>query len=839
MKEKLKVYHGLPKPPIMSNTLLYSSLDMDNNPTIGLMNGTITSVVPSPYGYGANDSTGVLTFHLDEPTDCFTLDLFVSKFYAVSSGNKIFLDFLTESGERTFSIQAPSQSSRLTLVSVSNSGWQHINNEGKDSFIRLCVTKSNIDVYIDGVLTHSSSVYSFDKPISKLNLTLRSTHIPCSVSHLCVTKGILGDYFPTLPQDYIDGKAIVVPALNQRQSYGDPILHQVTELLVPKTETGQYYPYSNTADSDGLFPSLFDPELATYGANTWNSGSKLKITGLNNSIITGVFDTDTALCRVVEKAESLTNTDITVKVDDVSRLNVGDTVRIFNSNLVKAGSYDYQIGSIDTSSNSITILSVGANTVIYVGDFLFETTASSSSPVVKTVDGTTVNGTWSGLGTTSATFTFGENSNIAGKDLVVTYCLSAVGNSSPYPKMPSEVIRGYDKLGNELVPVTSVAIQDDFKRKIAGSIKECPHSLKYALDSVLRLPSHHWNEFTQSYYNTSPSIASHIQGHRAQILVEVDLVRFVENKMGVEIPGNKLNWLNANVKSIKCSALVIGNSNNSKKCYIKFLNDNANSWGLNSSGATCDSTEPTLIQGRITPNGSYLKSTKYYFLIHSDALSVTGNDAKSRVILHDVQLELTLNTDERYDYLYTKNLASREGYCNPILVDKQTKEVKRLLPSTAPFSTEVIVHNPTTPNTPTTKPQTVCRSTEGLLTTLGSGSSRTKSDIFRGLIGKLGLDSSKYTNETVCYLSQYTSDSAANQGIKHFMRQAYFNSVFSEIAGDDIPVGFNSVSLCPEIAITENHELVLICRTSMFDGSKNRTEYKRLDYLLPNRPLIK
>lgn len=836
MKEKLKVYHGLPKTPVDEYTTFYCSFDGVSTSEVGnaLIN-PLNVTVPFPTGYaGTTKTVPKDTITLSEEG---TIDFFIktSEFTALESFG-IYADIVAFRFYRT-SLENQVYFQVICEGSTSNPVYLGaINLDLTSKFIHIRFTwkdYSHVHVYLNGkqVINYTSSSIVVAKKYIQQNENI-CLRVFKPISDLHISSIDRGDYFPTLPQDFIDGKAIVVPALNQRQSYGDPVLHQVTELLVPCS--AEHY---GSMDSDtGLYTSVKNPELSVDNYTTWREGARIHITGLHNSVITGVFDTDTAKCRVIKD----TTSDRYIHVDSVSGLSVGDTVQIRTNNLIDTYTWTgiATITEIDTTNN--TFKTDLLNGYPPKGCYVFETTVSSSSPVVKTVDGTTVNGVWSDLGTRLAVFRIMENSNIAGKDLVVTYCLNAIGNSSPYPKMPSEVIRGYDKLGNELVPVTSVAIQDDFKRKIAGSIKECPHSLKYALDSVLRLPSHHWNEFTQSYYNTSPSIASHIQGHMAQILVEVDLVKFVENKMGVEIPGNKLDWLNANVKSIRCNALVRGNSNNNNKCYIKYFNGINNIWALNSKYATCDSTEPTLIQGVITPDGSYLKSTKYYFLIHSDALSVTGNDVKCRVILHDVQLELTLNTDERYDYLYTKNLASREDYCNPILVDKQTKEVKRLLPSTAPFSTEVLLHSPTKQDKYFEDLGLLYDPSHTYITTHGTGTSCPTYDVFRGLVAKLDMSAlfpHKLLSENL-FNSPVTNATYRSSKIKRVLSQPYPSNFNFDSVEDAYEV--DSVYLSPRIVQYEK-EVYLYVLAYQLDctNCRDNSATTQVIYKLPNRPLIK
>ena len=849
MKEKLKVYHGLPKTPTNENTLFYASFDGSLRPEIhhGQMTkqGVERSFSAGITGYCLRETNNSSELSYEFPEyatnnlpEVSTVDLWA--YYPGYQGKvmrfiyAMFCDILVMEDSYLY-VGFWRNRVRVKQLDV---GYYHFRLILKP--LNKTTGETSVDLYINGKKegTYITTISDNENPLATVSVGHRSDSYACAVSDVHVTLEDLGDYFPTLPQDYIDGKAIVVPALNQRQSYGDPVLHQVTELLVKSQPTevlGTIYDL-NDRDADGLERCFTNPELRTANAHNWEASfGKIRITGLGNTVITGVFDTDTAKCRIIKPFSSGNN--FRVYVDTVSGINVGDTLQYVNPDMTTQSNYVYTVQEVDSVNK---VLTTNVATSWEIGAYFFETTTSSSSPVVKTVDGTTVNGTWSGLGTRVATFTFGDNSNIVGKDLVVTYCLNAVGNSSPYPKMPSEVIRGYNELGHELIPANGIVIQDDFKGKISGSILECPHTLKYALESSLRLPNDHWNEFTQSHYNTVASIASPVQGHIAQILVEVDLVRFVENKMGVEIPGNKLNWLNNNIKNITCKALVRGNNDTNNNCYIKYMG-NGNSWILNSSGATSNSSSAKLIVASWSPTG-LLSSTKSYFLIHSDALSVAGNDnLKSRVVLSDVQLELTFNIDERYDYLYTKDLASRcDGYANPILVDKQTKEVKRLLPSTAPFSTEVLLHSPTKQDKYFEDLGILYDPSHTYITTHGTGTSCPTYDVFRGLVAKLDMSAlfpHKLLNENL-FNSPVTNASYRSSKIKRVLSQPYPSNFNFDSVEDAYEV--DSVYLSPRI-VQYGKEVYLYVLAYQLDCTNYRdnSANTQVIYKLPNRPLIK
>lgn len=849
MKEKLKVYHGLPKTPITDDVLFRASFDgsVQLTPCSSIVHQGDYIFEPNVTGYGirypslSDSNVGLSLGSLNIPVNEFTLDLWFIPKVAVTSayqGRYIGIGFNNISDDANYYVrfERDIEQTKYHLWSNGNLAIGNFdfssNNLENPHHLRICFRVGGYcKLFINGI--EVSDIYS-----NVLNP--RITHIDridiggknASISEVVITNGYNDKFFPTLPQDFIDGKAIVVPALNQRQSYGDPVLHQVTELVVknqPFDVLGTIYDL-NDKDSDNLERCFTNPELRTGYADSWEQGqAKIRITGLEKSIITGVFDTDTAKCRIVSEVR---NTRI-VPVNSVSGISVGDTLVYVYSSDFRVFNLTYTVQAVDSVNNTITL---DSNSNWYAGDYFFETTASSSSPVVKTVDGTVVNGTWSGLGTNVATFTLGSNSNIAGKDLVVTYCLNAVGNSSPYPKMPSEVIRGYNELGDTMFPTDNIVLTDNFTGKITGDLSSCPHSLKYfCASSTLKSPKDtDWVEFAQHQYNAlsnnqEVSIATDTNNMIPQILVEWDLVELIERKFGGTIPGNKINWINGNVSKVQCYAICRGENGETYKSTLSYYNSSS-SWSTNSSGATITSPEFKQLKCLVSnESGNIYKTTNFYCLIYSD---VVKNSNTAQIILKDIYFEIIFKTDTRFDYLFPENPLSK---CNPILIDKQTKEVKRLLPSTAPFSTEVLVHNPTTMSTPIT---TLIKGTDNVMTTLGSGSSCNKYDVMRGLIGKLGMESHLYTNDTLNKLTYY-SVSDHDQRTKIVPRQYYFhNYAKNEIADEDVPKNMSLLAVAYDLVVTDSKEVAMETLCHVIENGK-RTEYITHTYVLPNRPLIK
>lgn len=832
MKEKLKVYHGLPKTPITDDTVFYADSS--------IFSGNVT-YLPSITGYSVK-SDNILP--LDKPSKVSTVEFWINGNVIEGTDTRF---FLLRSGDNYVNFRTGSDNTLHVDVYIKETNTVHfswvrleeIKQNSTYNHVRVVfdTEKLNITYYFNGV---PYSVRTDRTPFEVMHQVLDNVvdvkfDVSRGFSDFHLSSAVNYDYFPTLPQDFIDGKAIVVPSLNQRQSYGDPVLHQVTELLVrnqPLDVLGTIYDL-NDKDSDNLERCFTNPELRTAYADGWEQGqAKIRITGLEKSIITGVFDTDTAKCRIVSEVR---NTKI-VPVSSVSGISVGDTLVYVYSSDFRAFNLTYTVQAVDSVNNTITL---DSNSNWYAGDYFFETTASSSCPVVKTVDGTVVNGTWSGLGTNVATFTLGSNSNIAGKDLVVTYCLNAVGNSSPYPKMPSEVIRGYNELDDTMLPTDNIILTDNFTGKITGDFSSCPHSLKYfCASSTLKSPKDtDWVEFTQHQYNAlsnnqEVSIATDTNNMIPQILVEWDLVELIERKFGGTIPGNKINWINGNVSKVQCYAICRGENGETYKSTLSYYNSSS-SWSTNSSGATITSPEFNQLKCLVSnANGRTYKTTNFYCLLYPDAVK---NSNTARIILQDIYFEIVFETDTRFDYLFPENPLSK---CNPILVGKQTKEVKRLLPSNAPFSTEVLLYN--SEQITDLNATLLLQSTNHFLTTSGTGSSVDTNNVYRGLIGKLdlkGINSSVYLNDIV-FSSPVNNHSSSGCVQGKFVLSQPHQANMNFYQPNEIIPNVRQLLLKPQISHV-NKELYMRLFAYDIGVDSQEIQYSIQYYKLPNRPLIK
>lgn len=849
MKEKMKVYHGLPKTPTNESTIMYASFNGSVVPEIGgpfqIQSTGLKPIIdykPSVTNLGlrcttSNDALYYTDIHFD---DYITVDFwdtdgalrFISKSAVASNGyvlNKTSDNVIFWGKENTISKSIPT-----------NSQYKH--------FRFIIKKREKVVVYVNGnkLLEEKATTYAhyLDSP---LRLFLFNKHgngshtsnstVGGNICDLHITKGNLGDNFSTLPQDFIDGKAIVVPSFHHRQSYGDPVLNQVTNLLVPAqsvNEIGKYYS-TTSKNEEGLEQCLKHPHLFAGNWHNWiQTHGKFTIKCYDNTTITGVFDTDTALAKVVRASTGPTNK---IYLDTVDKLVVGDKFLLWEiSTGMYYSSYELTVQSINTSEKSITTTSAFDWNLTETTHYICETTTSSSAPVVKTVDGVTVAGTWTGLGTSEATFTMGSNTGIEGKDLVVTYCLNDIGGMSPFPKMPKEVIRGFDELGNEMTPVKSLSLTDSFRGKITGSLAECPHVLKYMAKNTNPLPTDSgWKEFTQKMYNAnSQDVVTNSQGYMSSILVEIDLVKFVEYQIGEEIPGNKVDWINKNIRRLDLYATVTGKSDTGNKCYLKYFNNNTWIGNVSVSG-----TSPQLIRGAIANPGNIFDS-KFYILLHADA-SGTTSSSKSTITLYDVCIDIEFHTYSRYDYLFTDKYDFRgKLQCNPILIDKQTKEVSRLISSCKPFTTEIVPHSPDTSNITSDDVNIICNPGRIYVSTHGTGNFCSEQDVYRGLIGKLGTNAIQphtYFNENILTLAT-TNANYPKGRLKYISSQPYTSNFLDDCFDEKITN--DALYMIPRIAnLNGKLHLFVTMYKQLGTGVRINETISYIYYEIPNRPLIK
>lgn len=846
-KQKMKVYHGLPKSITDEHTIFYSSLE-------NLASSTQSSPIGNTLGGRYEGKFLNIPININHEGDEYTIDFFIKLLNVSTSYSYPYLLELHSQGVAKIGLFRCGTSSPYGVRTI---GFEPNYNKGNNqkisldlniwTHIRIVKKLDTIKVYKNGVLSTSNKFSAYNS--MKIMDVLKLQHADLCLCDLHISNIDRGDYFPNLPQDFIEGKAVIKPRMGQQQIKGDPMYSQVTTLKVSKD-----FKYHNTPQSDGTYPVVDTPELFIYGQNNWGAGSKLKIKGLNGEILSGVIDTDTALVKVIKALE--TNH---LVVEDISKISVGDQIRacrLLNGLLEPNDkSIYYTVTEIISETSSIKVTE-GAKDgwnqpAIDMGYTLgFEITASSSSPIVKTQDGTDVVGTWSGLGTNETTFTLGENTNITGKDLYVTYSLNTPLGNSDFPELPHTIERAYTEEGVEMKPVSEIVIVDDFKGKISGSVKECPNVFKQGGNSSLVDPlSNSLAEISTDRYSqisvqdlvTRDYSVGLTNGDIPQYLMSFNIIDIVERKLGTEISSaDKINWIYNNV-TVACDIYARGTCPSGNYAQINVYKKLVG-WVdpvYNSSSSIQKMSWGNVISdGRIDSNGNI------HFLLSTKA---SDGSTTSTVYLDYVNIVVRLKTDSTYTSLYCENTRAREDKCNPVLIQKETKTVKRYLPSKECFVTECLYYNSgvtmKTQSFIDTDISSSLTTTKNYITTQGTG--KYFEGIYKNAISRI-LNESNFGKSY--YLSNETVVSCGDKyGMTINETGMFIYEIGNYVQKPNDPLLPNSLQLpCNNYAhvfyrlLNKDNELILALTVHLFiNGKRDNSRFYYCTIPLPNRPLIK
>lgn len=858
IKQKMKVYHGLPKSATDKHTVFYSDLDgtLTSNHGEPTIITTQPTYLPTLTGLGANTDCEY-TIPKSKVT---TIDFIAKIPYPLPSATNYYVklkDSVTSNSieillgkDNTLHFDFKNGSTlKVTYLWVDINWEKNLNNTTPEgTYFRFILDPQHprfVKVYINGKLFNvQSNKDSLTDDVKKLiidtmssidviQLSQSSTGIV--IADLNISDIDRGEYFSNIPQDFLVGEATVKSRMNQQQVKGDPMYGQVTDLLVP-TEAINGTKYSKTPNSDTLYTSLTNPELSARGATNWSTGSKIKIKGLNGELISGVLDADTALCKVTKDGDGVIRTTHTIYVDDTSKIEINDLVKWVSPNLSFIGSLTPKVTA--KTNDSITLVYSEATPLnIHAGDLYFEVTASSSSPIVKTQDGVTVVGTWSDLGTPEATFTIGENTDdISKKDLYVTYSLNIPYGNSDFPELPVEVLRGYDELGNELKPVDSITIVDDFQGKIYDSTLECPHVMKNGVSTTnLLLPNVFQLEATQVNYNscakldtTSVPVSNNTVNTIPQSLFSFNLIEIIERKLGCSIPSqNKIKWLEDNLELIRFNWTGYGECPSGSYAEIQLFDAKLNKWTpFTGKSHTNNTDSPLSYANGAIPISSMIDSNGYTHLIAFT--KATDGVTRSKIVTNYVSLDVQFKLDASFVALYGENTRARENTCNPILVQKETKTIKRYLPSNECFSTECLYVSPGK-SMPIRSGKPIIDSDVIYITTLGTGKYNPYvNDIYRECVAKLGIQyfkniSPKLCNETIELSNLYETPLAIR-----FMRTDFIDHPQEDrgLIPKEVPQQVTCVALKPFLTNVDGKLVMTLSARHISNGlTVNHTEF--------------
>lgn len=853
-KDMLKVYHGLPKNSTDEHTVLYASLDGAVTPEIG----TVQTFPTVSYSFKSTvTGTGLC---LDVAGGCYTfitsrqmdsdqgsIDFWInpSEFkdeagwsepitVLDSQDNVVFNVCYNKSAQNLYFVEKYTDGSERSTSSASCLILDH--NE-KNRHVRVCWDNTRIYLYSNGKLMNYGIRY--DRTIRRIpgdkvrigRTATTSNTFKSTMSDVKVSNVNLAGYFPNLPQDFIDGKAIIMPRMGQQQIKGDPMYNQeITDIIRIGTEINE--PYITCSRITG----------------NWTSGDTIKIKGLSGEVISGVIDVDTALCKVTKNN---IQSDDYIPVSDTSALTVGDSINFF----VPPNIYYFKnrtVTEINSELSSIKVtpsVSLGADGHLY---HIVETTASSSSPIVKTSNGTVITGTWSNLGTNEATFTLGANTALTNQELYVTYSLNIPAGNSDFTELPYSIDKVYDSLGNDLVKVSGITIEDDFLGKKKDDYEICPHYSSIKAGTTLFAPS----AFPKDDYITEYAWMSSRGGDmvinanpggqtRLQQLFAFNLIEMFERKIGVIPSRDKVQWLRDNLTKIRFTHYGFAkNSANIYKINIASYRTDTQEWvnPTSHSNSTITAHSFVLVSNSAIKNYRIDDNGYVYFNIYTDPAD--SSIAGAQIATDYVSLEINLPTEDYYDIFFSNNKRAREMPCNPVLIQKETKTVKRYLPSKECFVTECKYDSQANRVVSSSVPayytlNKLALSETLLLTSYGTGNpDNVGNDNYKNSINHIYNGFKSY---------QFCKDAIKNQRYPHANKDYEHRLVKMPCCSTNdspwfvMPNGLDSINmvpfvLCKPLLIKDNGEIKMCYYT---EGWNTSSQYRFITASLPNRPLIK
>lgn len=474
------------------------------------------------------------------------------------------------------------------------------------------------------------------------------------------------------------------------------------------------------------------------------------IRDLESFVITGVLDSDTALCTITKYISGATkgSTTLLVEVDNVSKLVLGDVLKLQLNNFAQS-SYEYTVAKIEGNTLTLTLNSAMGSTVeeFIVGGKLFEITQSSSVPKVVTSDNKVVQGTWKGLGTRKAIFTFEGSDDITGKDLYVTYCINTFRGRSPYNGsnycQPQEYLGGYDEFGNELVPVDSITIVDDFSNKIPDDLTQCKHYARYSYSATrptnpqefiyeISNPGRNYTRLINLDNNPLNILCTPSDTGAPKLLCAFNIIETIEKKLGYEIPArDKIQWIKNNVSDTS-TINIYGFGMTGDTPLINFLlwNVDTQTWDTVTNPGTATDKKTKFVSKTNQFTRRIDKDGYVYIVIFTDKHA----SLESKIVIDYINIEVSLKIPTGYTTLWVKNNKAKECPCNPVLCNPVTKAVTRFIPNKEPFTLDISTSSPKVTNSSAGYFGSVLASDrflhygKNVITSLGSGSDISNSD---------------------------------------------------------------------------------------------------------------
>lgn len=691
-----KTYVGVRKTPIDGNHTFYASFDGSLTPEVGTFSNSVSGLrfTPGPTGAAVTGFSGSnflsIGVSLNEKTDNFCIDLFykvpttfVEEYLwnlAPASGNSTSLGIMAD-GQLRLTLHNPTYDSGIGAGFLTAYRGQYVH-------IRVDYRSGYRDCYVNGVLKATQNLAGLVNPVvTTLNIGGIGGYKPATsaIADFSLSSVNRGAIFATLPSDLIAGYADLAPALSYQRRNNSDVLNPQKTYAVAKVQ--------NQTQERGV--------TVTKGAgvNTaiWEAGDKIKVRGLAGEIIGGVIDSDTALAKVAQTATNVT----TFAVDDVSKLAVNDTITILGAE----GGLVYgtkTITAVDTNNKTITI---NSTVNVIAGQIIAETTASTSSPVVRAIiagTSTNVPGTWANLGTNEAEVTLGTlPGGLNAADIIIEYSLNMPQGQGGLYQVYANILTG-EANGKKLVKGT-LAAADDFVGKIAGSTTVNPNKAYFGTNGTTATPAAPGTEFTQADYdaikskdNSLKTVSTAVNGQSATALIAIDVIRNYEDRFG-KIPGTysvaeKVAWLRSGIVSkLVFSVWAYGAGPTGNKCTLLHWNPAGvvaapnNTWRtsaaiVTTSGAITllsETAADTQANFHGNPANMIDDAGMLYYLVYAEP---SDGVTPSVLYVDHSNIEIHVAAKTGYDMLVPENPRRDAGLAGILYVRRQTREVESLFP---------------------------------------------------------------------------------------------------------------------------------------------------------------
>ncbi|RAV18842.1 LamG-like jellyroll fold domain-containing protein [Paenibacillus contaminans] len=673
-------YVGVRKTPIDSNHIFYASFDSNRSPEIGSTTSNTLPTAPlfKPAATGSGvyfNNTGghVVTQNIDAFP--ISVEAFViPEDHSAIGGDAAYLFALTNAPSTDMIaiwLKKPNDI-RLRVIDngVPRESSSYNFQPGRSHHVRLTITTDKVRMYINGnmigELSHTLTAARVNNNLY-LGFTAGGWGVKATISDFAVSKIDRGATFATLPSDFIAGYADITPALNYQRRINSDVLTPQKSYAVAKVQ--------NQTQERGVTVTK------GTGVNTaaWEAGDKIKVRGWAGEIIGGVIDSDTALGKILRND----GTTDTLYVGDTSKFSVNDTIQLVRESDFTISS-TRTITAVNSANGTITVNTAINTSVVYL---LFETTASTSSPVVRAIiagTSTTVPGTWANLGTNEAEFTLGTlPGGLDVEEIIIEYSLNMAAGQGGLFQVYSNILGG-EANGKKLVKGTQ-AVTDDFAGKIIGSTTVNPNKAYSATNGTTATPGAPGTEFTQADYDaiktldaSLKTVTTSVNGQAAAIVVSKDIIRMFEDKGG-KLPGvytvaEKVAWLKVNIGKMNAFATVCGTGPAGNMARTSVWNANTNSWTAVNS--TTNGVPTRIGMATTTVLSNFIDANGFaHFLCYADP---SDGVTTSAIFLDYVNIELEVVSKAGYDILVPENPRRDAGLSGLLYVRRQTREVESL-----------------------------------------------------------------------------------------------------------------------------------------------------------------